>query len=115
VEKTERNVQTRDVPVAKDSRNFEVQCSAGKSGSLHVSAESLSVQVGQRVLREGAKEIWHSVNIFANEDQSGSLVIRVLVSNPDWEEPIQIASITSRPHDANCRTILGCNLNHVPA
>jgi hypothetical protein len=108
-------VQTTDMRSIKDTCNFEVQCSAGKAGGLHVRSESLSVQVGQCVLREGAKEIWHSLTVLASEDEFGSLVIRVLVFNPDWEEPIQIASITSRPHDPNCRTTLGCNLNHVPA
>lgn len=92
---------------------FEVKCTAGKSGALRVGAESLSVQVGQRVLRDGAEEIWRSVAIFANEDDAGNLVIRVLICNPDWEEALQIARITSRPHDPGCRTPLGCNLDHV--
>jgi hypothetical protein len=120
MEKTESIVRM-DALTAKDSPRFEcnprfeVQCKAGKVGALHVGAESLSVQVGQRVLREGTQEIWQSIMVIANEDEAGNLVIRVLVSNPDWEEPLQIASITSRPHDTNCRTALGCDLNHVTA
>ena len=95
-----------------DSCKFRVHCSAGKSGGLQVCNESLSVQVGQRIRKEGAEQIWHSVSVYASEDENGDLVIRVLISNPDWEEPLQIARITSRPRDASCKTSLGCNLDH---
>lgn len=91
---------------------FEVQCSAGKSGALRVGAESLSVQVGQRIRKDGAEQIWHSVSVYAAEDKNGDLLIRVVISNPDWDEPLQIARITSRPGDASCKTSLGCNLDH---
>ena len=101
------------VPKVKDSRKFEILCDAGKRGKLHVGAEFLSVQLGQRILRNGKEEIWHSIGIYAKEDEQGSLVVRVLVSNPDWDEPLQIASITSRPGDIGCQTALGCDLNHV--
>lgn len=95
-----------------DSCKFEVHCRAGKSGALQVGAESLSVQVGQRIRKEGEEQIWHSVSVYANEDENGDLVIRVIVSNPDWDEPLEIARITSRPRDASCGTSLGCNLDH---
>lgn len=95
-----------------DSCKFEVHCSAGKSGALQVGAESLGVQVGQRIRKDGAEQIWQSVGVYANEDENGDLVIRVLISNPDWDEPLQIARITSRPRDASCKTCLGCNLDH---
>jgi hypothetical protein len=101
------------MPKVKEAPKFEVHCRAGEAGQLQVGTESLSVQIGQRVRRNGAEEIWHSVAVYANEDNDGNLVIRVLVSNPDWEEPLQIARITSRPHDAECITALGCNLDHV--
>ncbi len=102
-----------DVLSAKDSRKFEVHCSAGEAGELCVGTDSVSVQVGQRLRRDGSEEIWHSVGVYGKEDEDGSLVIRVLVFNPDWDEPLQIASIRSRPQDANCSTALGCNLDHV--
>ncbi|HWZ99351.1 MAG TPA: hypothetical protein VN025_16455 [Candidatus Dormibacteraeota bacterium] len=98
---------------AGDNRKFEVRCHAGEAGMLHVGAQLLSVQIGQRVLREGMEEIWHSVAIYATEDREGNLVIRILVSNPDWDEPLQIAKFTSRPHDPDCLTALGSNLDHV--
>ncbi len=102
-----------DALSVKDSRKFEVHCSAGDAGELRVGTDSVSVQVGQRLRMDGAEEMWHSVGVYAKEDEDGSLVIRVLVFNPDWEEPLQIASIRSRPRDGACRTALGCNLDHV--
>ena len=76
-------------------------------------AESVSVKVGQRVRRDGTEEIWHSVGIYAKEEEDGTLVIQVLVFNPDWEEALQIASIRSRPCDVRCEAAVGCNLDHV--
>lgn len=102
-----------DVLSVKDTRKFEVDCRAGDAGGLCVGAEFVSVKVGQRVWMDGAEEIWHSVGIYAQEEENGNLVIRVLVFDPGWDEPLQIASITSRPGDRNCQTALGCNLEHV--
>ncbi len=102
-----------DALSVKDSRKFEVHCNAGEAGELRVGTDSVSVQVGQRLRMDGAEEMWHSVGVYAKEDEDGTLVIRVLIFNPDWEEPLQIASIRSRPRDGACRTALGCNLDHV--
>jgi hypothetical protein len=102
-----------DVLTVKDSRKFEVECRAGSAGELCVGAESVSVKVGQRVRRDGGEEIWHSVGVYTKEEEDGTLVIRVLVFNPDWDEALQIASIRSRPYDAHCEAAVGCNLDHV--
>jgi hypothetical protein len=104
-----------DVLSAKDERKFEVECRAGDAGELCVGSESVCVKVGQRVRIDGVEEIWHSVGVYAKEDEGGNLVIRVLVFNPDWDEPLQIASITSRPRDKSCQASVGCNLDHVNA
>ena len=98
---------------ASDDRKFEVRCRAGESATLRASGDSLSIQIGQRIRNEGSEEIWHSVAIYAEEDRDGNLVIRVLISNPNWEEPIQIAKLISRPYDPGCLTALGCNLDHI--
>ncbi len=66
------------------------------------------------MLRHGVEETWDSVAVEGREQQDGTLVVRVLVFNPDWDEPLQIACIRSRPHDQECLTPLGCNLDHVP-
>ena len=102
-----------DVLSVKDSRKFEVHCRAGDAGELCVGAESVSVRVGQRLRREGGQEIWHSVGVYAKEEDDGTLVVQVLVFNPDWDEALQIASIKSRPRDGGFDTPLGCNLDHV--
>ena len=102
-----------DVFSVKDSRKFEVHCRAGDAGELCVGAESVSVKVGQRLRRDGGQEIWHSVGVYAKEEEDGTLVVQVLVFNPDWDEALQIASIKSRPRDGGCDTALGCNLDHV--
>ena len=102
-----------DVLSLKDSRKFEVECRAGRAGELCVGAESVSVKVGQRVRRDGGEEIWHSVGVYTKEEEDGTLIIQVLVFNPDWEEALQIASIRSRPCDVRCEAAVGCNLDHV--
>jgi len=113
LKKTRRVVQEQKcVPQIKTGRKFAVRCHARGDGALHVGADSVSVQVGQRVLRNGAEEMWYSIGIYAHEDEHGSLVVRVLVLNPDWDEALQIARVTSRPGDMNCQTALGCNLDH---
>jgi len=102
-----------DVLSVKDGRKFEVHCRAGAAGELCVGAESVSVKVGQRLRRDRGEEIWHSVGVYAKEEEDGTLVVQVLVFNPDWDEPLQIASIRSRPQDGDCNTVPGCNLDHV--
>lgn len=102
-----------DVVSVKDNRRFEVECRAGNAGGLRVGSESVCVKVGQRVRMDGAEQIWHSVEVFAQQDDNGNLVIRVLVFHPDWDEALQIASIKSRPWDGDCQTALGCNLDHI--
>ena len=102
-----------DVLSMNDVRKFEVHCSACAAGELRVGTESLSVKIGQRVRMDDAEGVWHSVAVYAEQDEDGSLVIRVMVSNPDWDEPLQIACIRSRPGDGDCLTALGCNVDHV--
>jgi hypothetical protein len=80
---------------------------------LTVGPNSLSVCIGQRVRVDGIEEMWDSVGVYAQEEEDGSLVVRVLVFNPDWDEALQIACIRSRPGDAAGLTALGCNLDHV--
>ena len=105
--------KTMDVLTVKDSRKFEVERRAGDAGELCVGSESVCVKVGQRVRRAGTEEIWHSVGVYADEDDEGNLVIRVLVFHPEWDEALQIACIRSRPGDGDCQTALGCNLDNV--
>ena len=101
------------ISLGPPSPGFRVSCEAGKTGTFQAETDSLWVRVGQRVLREGAEEVWDSIVVEGKKEQDGACVVRVLVFNPDWDEPLQIASIRSRPHDPECLTPLGCNLDHV--
>lgn len=98
---------------APDKRRFQVSCNAEPIGAFDAGANSIVVTVGQRIRREDHEEIWDSVSVYAKEERDGNLTIQVLVFNPDWDEPLRIACIRSRPQDATCLTALGCCLDHV--
>jgi hypothetical protein len=105
---------TSDFPrVPRTKLQFQVSCKAAGESQSCVGAESVSVTVGQLIRRHGREEMWDSVGVYAEEGEDGILVVRVLVFNPDWDEPVQIACIRSRPGDAAGLTALGCNLDHV--
>src|SRR5260370_31130218 len=98
---------------ARRDKQFRVCCQAENKNRFSVETESLSVRVSQCIRRGASEEMWDSLVVYAEEDEEGILVVRVLVFNPDWEEPLQIATIRSRPRDEACSTPLGCNLDHV--
>lgn len=93
--------------------SFHVSCDAGSAGKFQAETDSVWVRVGQRVMRRGAREMWDSVAVESTAQRDGTLVVRVIIFNPDWDEPLQIDSIQSRPDDPDCLTALGCNLDHV--
>jgi len=95
------------------SSGFRVSCDAGNTGKFQAETNSLWVRVAQRISRRGTEEMWDSVAIESTAKPDGTLVLRVIVFNPDWDEPLQIASIRSRPRDLDSLTPLGCNLDHV--
>lgn len=92
---------------------FHLSCRATDENRFCVGAESVEVTVGQAIRRHGKQEIWESVGVYAGEEANGTLAVRVVVFNPDWDEPLQIACIRSRPQDEGSQTALGCNLDHV--
>lgn len=96
-----------------ERKPFRIGCEAGDGNRFHVQTDLVSVTVGQRVLRDGVLEMWDSVSVHAKQDIEGVLVVEVLVFNPDWDEPVRIASISSRPQDETCLTALCCCFNHV--
>lgn len=81
---------------ANDELKFQIQCEAGDRGRFRVGTDALSVTVGQRIERNGRAEIWESVVVQCSEEEEGSAVVRVLLCNPDWDEPLQIACVRSR-------------------
>lgn len=102
-------------PAVKDSQHFQVAYIAGEGNGSTMRTGRLSVTVGQRVRLNGTEKMWDSVGVYAEGQPDGTLVVRVVIFNPDWDEPLQIACIRSRPEDSAGLTALGCNLNHVTA
>jgi hypothetical protein len=99
---------------ARGESQFHVSCKAAGENRFCVGTESVCATVGQLIQRQGGEEMWDSVSVFAQEDQDGSLVVRVMVFNPDWDEPLQIACIRSRPGKAATNgAALECNLDHI--
>jgi len=98
---------------AAREKQFHVSCKASDENQFCVGSESVSVTVGQLIQRHGRTEMWDSVGVYAEADRDGTLVVRVMVFNPDWDGPLQIACIQSRPQDAACLSAIGCNLDHI--
>ena len=74
---------------------FQVTCDAGDSGQFCSGTQRASITVGQRILRDGAEEMWDSVVVLCQEGEDGALAIRVVVCHPDWDEPREIACLRS--------------------
>ena len=96
---------------------FEVSCHAGDAGHLDVASDAVSVRIGQCIRREGKQELWGSVLVESKEQDDGCLLVEVLVYHPEWDEPVTIASIRSRPSNGNgAASMLECdfpNKQHV--
>jgi hypothetical protein len=95
------------------SRTFVARCEPHDQRHSLIAASGLSLFVGQRIRRNDLEQMWDSVVIHCDELLDGTLAIRVLVSDPDWDELLQIAWIRSRPDDRESQAVLGCNLDHV--
>ena len=90
-----------DLNAGRDCRKFEVRCHAGDAGHLEVASDSVSVRVGQRIRRDGKQELWGSLLVECKEQDDGSLAVEVVICHPDWDEPLRIASIQSKPSHEN--------------
>ena len=82
--------------VRPESQKFKVRCHAGDSDGLELASDSVLVQIEQRVRREGKEEMWVSLQVKCDEIEDGSLAVQVVICNPDWDEPLRIASIRKR-------------------
>jgi hypothetical protein len=100
-------------PEPAQVEHFQAKCSADGADSTCTATKQLSVSIGQRVRRQGAEEMWHAVTIHCREEADGTLVVRVVICNPDWEDALQIACLRSRPADPSSLTPLGANLDHL--
>jgi len=99
--------------VSFGSKTFAVRCEPYQKPTSLVGSNSLVAYVTQRVRINGHERIWDSISIYCEEEAGGVLAVRVLVSNPDWGELLQIACLRSQPDDEENLTPLGCDLNHI--
>lgn len=90
---------------------FVTRCEAHQN-DVFFPSNGLLIAVGQLIRRDGLQKIWDSILLRCEEESDGTLAIRVMISNPDWDAPLQIACIRSRPHDPESMTPLACNLDH---
>jgi hypothetical protein len=97
-----------------NGKGFRLSCDAGGAGQFRADLDSVLVTVSQRIRHSGTQGMWDSVFVEGKAEQDGTLVVRVLVSNPDWDERLQIACIRSCPDDRDSLTALGTNLDHLP-
>jgi hypothetical protein len=105
--------QQQNVLRVKDDRKFKVDFDAEEAGQLQFCAGSLSVRISQRVRRDGVEEMWDSVLVMCKEREDGSLAVLVFVCDPNREQPLQIASIQSRPQNgARGAPILEIDMDH---
>jgi hypothetical protein len=97
--------------VIPSGKSFEVRCRPEQRRNTLLSDFDLSISVGQLVRGEGAERMWNSVIIRCGEEKDGTLAVRVFVSNPDWEELLQVACLRSKPCDPASFTTLVANLD----
>jgi hypothetical protein len=90
---------------------FVAQCTPRHPQAPYTSA-GLLLSVSQWIRRDQRQELWDSVIIRCDEETDGTMTIRVIVSNPEWDRRLQIACIRSRPGDRESMTALACNLDH---
>jgi hypothetical protein len=90
---------------------FVTRCGARMNDALFRS-NGLAIAVGQLIRQDGLQKIWYSILLRCEEENDGTLTVRVVISNPDWDHPLQIACIRSRRHDPESLTPLACDLDH---
>ena len=107
-------MEEQEASAVTNAIGFRLNCDAGQGGRFRADTDSVLVTVSQRIRHLDTQGMWDSVFVEGKAEQDGTLVVRVLVSNPDWDERLQIACIRSRPDDPDCLTALNTNLDHVP-
>ena len=92
---------------------FRVSGDAGNWGRIFVESKWVLFTAAQRIRRADKVELHESVGVYCSQETDGALVIRVIIFNPDWDEPMQIARIESRPDsEEELLEPLGFNLDH---
>jgi len=97
-----------------EDRKFEIRCNAKPDGELQVRTGSLSVSIGQTIVRNGVEEMWQSVLILCEQREDGFLSAKIIVSHPDWDQGLQIAKIQSGGGSESSSQVLELDLKTVP-
>ncbi len=96
---------------SKDNQKFKVRCDSGNSDHHELASDSLLLQIEQRIRRGGKEEMWVALQVKCDEKEDGSLAVQIVICNPDWDEPLRIASIQSNPKNGNsAEPALRCDL-----
>lgn len=91
---------------------FVARCEPPRPDAGPDGSSRLSLFVSQRLRSHGVEQLWDTVIVECDEQLDGTLGMVVVISNPDWEERLQIAHLRSRPGDPHTLTAVGCNLDH---
>ena len=107
--------QKRGFEGANNERFFTARLVSSSAPDLiEINADLLWFRIEQRsIRRDGAQEMWNSLSVYCGQEPSGALLLRVVVFNPDWDGPLQIAAIRSWPNDPTSLIQLASNLDHV--
>ena len=107
-------MENKHAKAVANGSGLRLNCHAGQAGEFRADTDSVLVTVSQRIRHLATEGMWDSVIVVGKAEQDGTLVVRVLVSNPDWDERLQIACVRSCPDDRDSLTALGTNLDHLP-
>jgi hypothetical protein len=83
----------------ESDKAFAVICDAGLSGALAVGTNELAVTASMQLRRGSPHEMWEALTITSAIEQDGSVVLRILIFHPDWEQALQVAKLRCRPQD----------------
>src|SRR4051794_18173732 len=87
------------------NNSFAVRCAASSAGSFSVGSERLSLIISQKIVRGGREQMWDWILIQSNCQSDGLLRTHILLCNPDWDEPHEIAKVESRMDTGTAATI----------
>lgn len=76
---------------------FHVKCDAGTAGSLSSGTEKVTVTISHKIMRDGREQMWDCVFLLSQRELDGGLRTSVLLCNPDWDEPLEVATVDSGP------------------
>src|SRR5438045_2541382 len=89
--------------MSKGIQSFRIRCDTGASGVFDAGANRVSAAVGQNISRDGTQQMWDFLVVLSQQGSDGTLRTRVLLCHPDWDDPLEIASIESTPENLEVR------------